>query len=100
MVEKGFDCYVVRHTDNHESEYLAACFERIAFICGFTGTNGLCVITKDKALMYTDGRYYLQAEKQLFEGWELAKIEPGVPSPFEWIKSNLKQESVIGMDAS
>lgn len=49
--------------DAHQSEYLAPGDERIAFISGFTGSNGLCLVTDEQALMWTDGRYYLQAEK-------------------------------------
>ena len=100
MEKYGFDCYFVRHTDNHESEYLATCYERCAFISGFTGTNAFGLITQDKALMYTDGRYYLQANKQLLEGWQLEKLEPKVPSPTDWIKENLKAGATIGADAS
>lgn len=47
--------------DAHNSEYIAECDERIAFISGFKGSNGVCVITKDDARMWTDGRYYLAA---------------------------------------
>jgi Xaa-Pro aminopeptidase len=49
--------------DSHQSEYLAPCDERIAFISGFNGSNGICLVTEEDALMWTDGRYYLQAEK-------------------------------------
>jgi Xaa-Pro aminopeptidase len=53
---------VLTHGDAHVSEYLAPCDERIAYISGFDGSNGLCVITKNEALCYTDSRYYLQCE--------------------------------------
>lgn len=59
MDKLSLDCYIVFHGDNHSSEYLAPCDERIEFISGFSGSNGICVVTKDKALMWTDGRYYL-----------------------------------------
>lgn len=45
MKEVGVDAYVVFHADAHNSEYIAPCDERIAFISGFTGSNGVCVIT-------------------------------------------------------
>lgn len=63
------------HGDAHNSEYIAPCDERIAFISGFTGSNGVCVITQDDARMWTDGRYYLAAEKQLEAGWKMEKME-------------------------
>lgn len=59
MASKGLDAYLLRHGDAHQSEYLAPCDERIAFISGFTGSNGLVLVTKDRALMWTDSRYYL-----------------------------------------
>ena len=61
------------------SEYLAPGDERIAYISGFGGSNGLCVVTRgenEKALCWTDGRYYLQCENQLTEGWDMMKMEP------------------------
>jgi Xaa-Pro aminopeptidase len=48
--------------------------------------------------MWTDGRYYLQAQKQLHEGWEMMKMEQNLPSYFEWIKDNLPKGSTIGVD--
>jgi Xaa-Pro aminopeptidase len=65
----NLDAFILFHMDAHQSEYLAPCDERVAFISGFTGSNGLCFTSQDQALMWTDGRYYLQAQKQLYEGW-------------------------------
>ena len=59
----SLDAFVLFHGDAHQSEYLAPSEERIAFISGFTGSNGLCVVNEQKALCWTDGRYYLQAQK-------------------------------------
>jgi Xaa-Pro aminopeptidase len=50
--------------------------------------------------MWTDGRYYLQAGKQLLEGWEMMKMEAGIPPYFEWIKNNIPEGTKIGVDAS
>jgi len=61
--------------DSHMSEYLAPCDERIKYISGFSGSNGTCLTTEDQALMWTDGRYYLQAEKQLYDGWQMMTLE-------------------------
>jgi Xaa-Pro aminopeptidase len=74
MKEKGYDGYLVLHGDAHNSEYLAALDERVAYISGFKGSNGLCFITQTGAWMWTDGRYFLQAEKQLDEGWKMMKM--------------------------
>ena len=55
----GLDGYLLFHFDAHMSEYLAPCDERIKYISGFSGSNGICLTTEDQALMWTDGRYYL-----------------------------------------
>jgi Xaa-Pro aminopeptidase len=85
MTQHKVDCYVVPHGDSHNSEYLAPCDERIKFISGFSGSNGICVITQSQALMWTDARYYLQAGKQLHEGWTMMKMEADVISWFKWV---------------
>ena len=49
--------------------------ERVSFISGFTGSNASCLITQEEALLWTDGRYYIQAEKELSKDWILMKME-------------------------
>ena len=56
-----------------QSEYIAACDERRAFISGFTGSAGTAVITENQALLWADGRYYLQASEQIDNNWTLMK---------------------------
>ena len=81
-----------------KSEYLAPCDERIKFISGFSGSNGICVITASEALLWTDSRYYLQAEKQLEAGWKMMKWEAKAKTYFEWLsESSCKR---IGIDPS
>lgn len=77
---------------------MADCDQRIKFISGFSGSNGIVVITQNEALMWTDSRYYLQAANQLEKGWELRKMESGVDSYFEWITKTLAKGSRIGFD--
>ena len=98
MTKKKFDAYLLFHMDAHQSEYLNPKDDRIAFISGFDGSNGLCLTTQDKSLCWTDGRYYLQCKRQLYEGWDMMKMEAGQPKYFEWIKDNLPGGSVIGVD--
>ena len=86
MEEQGLQAFVCFHMDQHNSEYIAACDERIAYISGFTGSNGVCVITATEAKMWTDGRYYIAAGKQLEAGWVMEKMEAGVTTWFEFIK--------------
>lgn len=77
MKEEGLEMLVINHQDCHGSEYLAPVDERIAYISHFEGSNGLCVVSEEEALLWTDSRYYLAAEKQLDQGWTMKKLEQG-----------------------
>jgi Xaa-Pro aminopeptidase len=110
MTEKGIDAYIIPGTDPHMSEYLADRYKTREFISGFTGSAGTVVVTRDKAGLWTDSRYYLQAADQLEgSGIELFKSGlPGVPSHTAWIASELaasgkgydSDRSVAGYDRS
>lgn len=79
---------VVPSEDQHSSEYLAACDARRAFISGFTGSAGLAIVTATgKSQLFTDGRYFLQASKQLDDHWNLQKQGlKGVPTWQEYLE--------------
>lgn len=64
LSKAGVDAYIVPSEDPHQSEYSADCFNRRAYVSGFTGSAGTAVITKDKAALWTDGRYFLQVSGQ------------------------------------
>ncbi|ALC44134.1 ApepP [Drosophila busckii] len=95
----GISAYVVPSDDQHQSEYLCRHDERRAFISGFTGSAGTAVVTEDKALLWTDGRYYQQAEKQLDSNWTLMKDGLATtPSIGAWLGKNLPSGSAVGVD--
>ncbi|KAJ3917949.1 putative Xaa-Pro aminopeptidase P [Lentinula edodes] len=97
--ENNVDAYVVPSEDQHGSEYIASCDERRAWISGFNGSAGCAIITLDKALMFTDGRYFLQASQQMDRNWELMKQGlPGVPTWQDYLTNNLPASSRIGID--
>jgi Xaa-Pro aminopeptidase len=96
--EHGLAAYFCPNNDSHNSEYLADYDKRMPFLSGFKGSNGQMLITEDTALLWTDGRYWLAAEKELFEGWRLMKMKRGEPTYFEWITQNLPAGSIIGYD--
>ena len=100
MKEKGYDGYIIPHGDQHNNEYIAESDERIKFISNFSGSNGIGLVTKDVALMWTDGRYYIQIEKELYPGWKMKKMGRDEESLEEYILMNLPQGSKIGMDYS
>ena len=85
MQEQRFDAYYIPTSDPHQSEYLAEHDKARVFISGFTGSAGSILITKDEALLWTDGRYFLQAEQELKgSGIRLQKSgEPNVPTVYE-----------------
>ncbi|KAL9542033.1 hypothetical protein MBANPS3_008813 [Mucor bainieri] len=97
----NLDAFVVPSEDAHQSEYTAECDNRRAWISGFTGSAGCAVVTKKDAALFTDGRYFLQATKELDDKhWKLMKQGiPGVPTWQEYIKA-LPPNSSIGIDPS
>jgi Xaa-Pro aminopeptidase len=81
------------------SEYTAACFGRREYISGFTGSAGTAVILADRALLFTDGRYHSQAEKELDENWTPMKVGvSGVPTPIEFLAASLHKGAKVAVD--
>ncbi|KAG9196213.1 putative Xaa-Pro aminopeptidase P [Alternaria panax] len=101
MKERNVDIYMVPSEDSHQSEYIAPCDARRAYISGFTGSAGYAVITHEKAALSTDGRYFNQAEKQLDSNWELLKQGiQDVPTIQEWTADQAEGGKVVGVDPS
>jgi len=100
MAEKGLDAYIIPGSDAHQSEYIADYWRTRQWLSGFTGSNGLVVVTAQSAGLWTDGRYFIQAEQELAgSGITLFKMnEPGVPTYSKWLADSLPQTAVIGFD--
>jgi len=100
MDKNGIDVYMVPTADFHNSEYVGEHFKARAFMSGFTGSAGTLVVTKDFAGLWTDGRYFLQGEKQLAGTVvELQKMgEPGVPKIVDFVVENTPENGVAGFD--
>ena len=100
MQEKHIDIYIVPTADFHQSEYVGEHFKARAYITGFTGSAGTAVITLHDAKLWTDGRYFLQAAKQLEgTGVTLMKMfEPGVPTIEEYLEAELKSGQTLSFD--
>ncbi|KAK7284665.1 hypothetical protein RJT34_19415 [Clitoria ternatea] len=95
----NIDAYIIPSHDAHQSEFIAECYTRRAYISGFTGSAGTAVVTNDKAALWTDGRYFLQAEKQLNSNWILMRAgNPGVPTTSEWLNDVLAPGGRVGID--
>ncbi len=100
MREKGVDACLVGTADPHNSEYLAPYYKARAWLSGFTGSAGTAVVTADRALLWADGRYYIQAEKELAgTPFQLMKQgAPGVPSHWTWLAEHLKDGQAVAAD--
>lgn len=98
MKEKGIDIYIIPTSDFHQSEYVGEYFRGRKFLSGFTGSAGTLVITLDEACLWTDGRYFIQAEKQLKNsGIKLMKMAmPGVPTIKEYLDK--QPDKTVGFD--
>lgn len=91
MKEKGVDLYIIPTTDFHGSEYVNDYFKCREYVSGFTGSAGTLLVMQDRACLWTDGRYFLQARHQL-EGSGIELMEmgmPGVPEITAYIKEQL-----------
>ncbi|MBQ2105968.1 MAG: aminopeptidase P family protein [Lachnospiraceae bacterium] len=100
MDAHNMDAYYVPSSDFHDSEYVEDFFRCRAYVSGFTGSAGTLVVTKDFAGVWTDGRYFVQAKKEL-EGQdvELMKMgEEGVPTIDAFLAEKLPEGGVLGMD--
>ncbi len=100
MAEDGVDWYLVPTADFHNSEYVDAYFKVRQFLCNFSGSNGTLIIGKDCAGLWTDGRYFIQAEKELAgTGVTLYRMqEEGVPTKEEFLLQNMEEGQTLGFD--
>ena len=100
MKENGVAYYYITTADYHASEYADDFFKEREFMSGFTGSNGNLLIGMDMAGLWTDGRYFIQAEKELEgSGIELFRMaEEGVPTTLEYLEENMKEGEVLAFD--
>ena len=100
MQDKGFDAYIVPPTDPHQSEYIAEHWKTREWLSGFTGSAGTVIITQDFAGLWTDSRYFIQAEKELEgSGIGLVKLTvPHAPEYLDWLGENLHEGQIVGID--
>lgn len=101
MKENNIDYYIIPTLDPHGSEYLPDYYRERAFVTGFTGSAGTAVVSQKDAYLWADGRYYIQAQRQIKDtGFKLMKMGlEGVPTYTNWIKNNISNEENIGLNA-
>ena len=100
MSQNGISAFIVPSTDPHSGEYVPAHWESRKWLSGFSGSAGTAVVTKDNAGLWTDSRYFIQAEEQLEgTGIQLFKDRlPETPSISEWLGSVLNKGEKVGID--
>lgn len=100
MKEAGVHCMVIPTSDYHNSEYVSDFFMARKYFSGFTGSAGTLVVTPDEAALFTDGRYFIQAAKELKDsGITLMKMgEPEVPTMTEYVDQKLQQGWTLCFD--
>lgn len=100
MSQRDIDFYIIPTADFHQSEYVGLYFKSREYITGFTGSQGTAIVTKNDALLWVDGRYFVQAEKELENSnIKLMKMgEENVPSILEFLDREIKEGDVLGFD--
>src|SRR5438477_3774823 len=94
----GVDGFIVPHADEHQSEYLPASAERLDWLTGFTGSAGVAIVLRDKAAIFVDGRYTIQARTQV--DTELFAPEHLIETPpAKWLAAKLGPGMRVGYDA-
>ncbi|MEQ8665524.1 MAG: aminopeptidase P family protein [Rhodospirillales bacterium] len=97
LAKRGLDGFMIPRADEHQGEYVPPCAERLAWISGFTGSAGLAIVTSDKAALFVDGRYTIQARDEapatVFEHCHLLE-QPAT----DWIAANLNKGDKLGFD--
>jgi len=102
MAQKGLDAYVIPATDPHQSEYVPDYWRVLRWVSGFTGSAGTLVVTHDFAGLWTDSRYFVQAEHQLAgSGIQLVRMRvPHTPEFAQWLAQQLPANAVVGVDGN
>lgn len=101
MKRNEVDAYIIPSTDDHMSEYVSEYWKGREWISGFTGSAGTIVITMKECLLWTDGRYHVQASKEIL-GSEIKLMKQGclgVPTYPQWLAQVLVKKSIVGIDS-
>src|ERR1700750_1790218 len=97
LARRNLSGWIVPRADRHQNEYVAACEQRLAWLSGFTGSAGVAIVLMERAVLFVDGRYTLQAREQV--DTSLFAIEHLVEMPPDrWIETNLSPSDRLGYD--
>ena len=97
MTQDGIDVLLFPYNDQFQSEYLPAHDNRLTWLSGFTGSWGFAIVTKDQAILFVDGRYILQAPKQVDTNvWTI--IEAAQQRPTEWLNAHVQKDQIVALE--
>lgn len=100
MQKDDLDYYIVPSEDAHQSEYVAPSDKRREYICGFSGSAGTAIVSKSRAYLVVDSRYWIQAREQVDDNWDVIQAgQNGQKDWIEWLAGRLSKGSRIGIDA-
>src|SRR5688572_24614106 len=97
LARLGLTGFIVPHADRQQSEYMPASEHRLAWLTGFTGSAGSAVVLAERAVLFTDGRYTLQAGEQV-DGAVFAVAHMVDTPPAKWIEANVPSGARLGFD--
>lgn len=99
LKDKNIQFYIVPTDDDHQSETVGDYYQARAYLSGFTGSAGTLLVMQDEAYLWTDGRYFIQAAKELYEGITLMKMgQKGVPTLLEFLIQHIQEHDKIAFD--
>lgn len=97
MQRQNVTAFLIPHADEHQNEYLPERAERLAWLTGFTGSAGFCIATMSQAIVFTDGRYTVQANEQTDA--DAFQVESSVANPpHKWLEINMSKQDIIAYD--
>ncbi|HEB9327769.1 TPA: aminopeptidase P family protein [Campylobacter coli] len=100
MKENNIDTYLILSADPHLSEYLPEYYKNRSFISGFKGSVGTVLIGQEEGFLWTDGRYWIQAQKELEDSGILLQKQDANNTFLKWLKENLNEKQNLGIDFS
>ncbi|KAK9874996.1 hypothetical protein WA026_005809 [Henosepilachna vigintioctopunctata] len=99
MGEDPIDAYIITSDDEHQTEFVSEYDRRREYITGFSGSHGTAIVTQNKAVLWTDGRYHLEADDQMSCDWLLMRSgQRDIPTMSEWLKKEFPKGGRIGVD--
>ena len=97
IVRRGLTGFIIPRADSQQNEYVPPSEERLAWLSGFTGSAGMAIVLTNKAALFVDGRYTLQAKQQIDSGaWQVESLID--PPPDTWLAAQLTADDRIGFD--